>query len=146
VASSSREPARPQGNQGQPVKPDIVLGEAKAADYDAIIFCGGEGVKEYCKEKEYPQSVQSAHKIIEEMRAAKKYVTAICMGPLVFAEAGVLKGVRATCINRCSAMLEQKGATWVDKPVVVSDRIITGRHWKDAEEFARQVLDQLRKS
>jgi len=45
VASRSRETAR--GMLGMRVQPELLLSEARAADYDAVVFVGGSGAQTY---------------------------------------------------------------------------------------------------
>ena len=67
----------------------------------------------------------------------------------MLADAGVLRGVRATCFKYGQPpkayirRLERAGAIWVDEPVVVSGRIITARDPYDAVAFGRVLLEHL---
>lgn len=63
--------------------------------------------------------------------------------PVVLARAGVLEGKRCTVFPdpECVNELKEHGAVYVNKDVVVSDNIITGRDPKSAKSFARAVLE-----
>jgi serine/threonine protein kinase/putative intracellular protease/amidase len=140
VASTAR-PAKPDpGGGGNDVIPDILLGEARAADYDAVYFAGGQGCKELMENTE---AARSARRLIEAMLAADKVVAALCIGPAILADAGALKGKKAVGLNMVHHFLRDKGAEVVNQPVVVDGRVITGRHWNEAEPFARQLLRSL---
>src|SRR5207237_173854 len=87
----------------------------------------------------------SARKLIREMWSAGRYVTSICMGTGVVADTDVLKKKNAVGYPKLSAMIENKGAIWVDQPVVVDEPFITARTPEDAERFAETLLQHLRK-
>ncbi len=150
VASSTREPCVPDPrhpDQPQPVRPDILLSEAKAEDYDAVIFCGGKGVlSEYCSGRPYAADAQ---RLIHQMLAADKWVTAVCGGPAVLADAGVLRGKRATCYPYQEGAYEDKliagGAILVKEQDVVEDgRMLTGRDPSSAVAFGIAVAERLK--
>jgi protease I len=148
VAAPTAElvPPMPVRQQHTPVKPDLVLSQVQGGDYDAIHFCGGTGVEEFVGTG---SQASEARRVIGEALAAKKFVTALGIGPVVLADAGILKDRRATChefgqprgtyIQR----LEQSGAQWLNQPVVVDGPIITGRGSHDARTFAAELLQQL---
>ena len=110
IASSSSEPI-PMDARGeaQLVKVDVVLANIRSADYDAIIFGGGTVQQEYTGEKANARQVR---KIIQEMLGAGKSVTAICGGPAILADAGILKGVKATCNSSVNDVLTSQGPCW----------------------------------
>lgn len=144
VASSNSQ-ARPDGSGGQVVNADLLLDAVRPSDFDGIIFCGGLGALEYYTGN--GAAAPAARKVIEQAMAEKKLVTALCAGPVVLADAGVLKGRQATMFNYKPdvKVLANSGAEWVNQPVVISGNIITGRDPPSATQFARAVLDELRK-
>ncbi len=76
VASRSRETAR--GMLGMRVQPDLLLSEACAADYDAVVFVGGSGAQTYWDDPE-------AHRLAREAASGGKVVAAICIAPVILA-------------------------------------------------------------
>jgi protease I len=141
VASTTLNAAQPDvKGGGEAVTPDILLEQAQAVDYDALVFGGGIGIKEFLSGQ--PAS-RVAGELIHDMLAADKPVGALCMGPAVLADAGVLKGKRATSFENVVWRLKQSGADWVNEPVVVSGRVITARGPADAKDFAQALLAQL---
>ncbi len=150
VASSTREPCIPDPrhpDQPQPVRPDLLLSEAKAEDYDAVIFCGGKGVlQEYCSGQPHAAHAQ---RLIRDMLAADKWVTAVCGGPAILADAGALRGKRATCYPYQDGAYEERllagGATLVKEQDVVEDgRILTGRDPSSAVAFGLALAERLK--
>lgn len=148
VASSTLTAVVPNlSGQGEPMRPGMRLDHVRAADFDAVVFCGGPAaIDEYTGDAPH---AAAARRLINDMLAANKYIAALCTGPVILADAGVLRGVRATCFEYGDPKyvyvkrLKAAGAEWVNQPVVVSGSIITGRGPSDALEFARVLSQQL---
>ena len=109
------------GMLGGSFTPDIDIASIDPAKYDLIACIGGMGIFDIWADPVYIEKVQAFH-------AKGKYVTAICGASAVLANAGLLKGVEATCFpyEPIIALLKEKGALYTDKTVVVSGKIITG--------------------
>lgn len=134
VADASGEDAA--GDVGGVYPVDIAIAEVDPGDYQAVVLVGGTGVTEYF---EYPV----LHAIVQEMDAAGKIVAAICIAPVVLANAGILEGVGATVSSSRRDALAAAGAVVLDEPVVVDGNIITGWGPDAAEEFAQEVRGAL---
>ena len=85
------------------MKPDIKITEAKAADYDAIVFVGGGGAKEFWND---PVS----HALARDFHAKGKPTSAICIAPVTLANAGLLKGKAATSWPDVVSKVKAQGA------------------------------------
>ena len=120
----------------QRVKPDVLIGKVKVEDYDAVIFVGGVGAKEYFES-------EAAHKLAREADEKEKIVAAICIAPSILANAGILKGKKATAYPSEKTNLEAKGAVFVDENVVVDGRIITANGPGAAAEFGEAIVEGL---
>jgi protease I len=132
VACSSL--AESTGMLGMKVKPNITLDKANVDEYDAVVFVGGIGAKEYFADP-------TAHKIATATFAKGKVLAAICIAPNILANAGLLKCKKATCND--SANLIKKGAIYTGKPVERDGKIITGSGPKAAKEFAETIFGSL---
>lgn len=135
VASSSLGVSR--GMLGAQVRPDILLEDVDVADYDAILFIGGSGSSEYFNDPK-------AHSIAREAQDANKVLGAICIAPSTLANAGVLKGKKATCFASERANLVKKGATYTGRGVEVDGNIITSDGPGSAREFGETILEKLK--
>jgi len=113
------------------IKPDILLNDVNASDYDAIIFVGGIGAKSYFDN-------ETAHKIAKKAYKENKILAAICIAPNILANAGLLKGKKATCFDK--DILIENGAIYQNKAVVKDGNIITANGPKAAYEFANFIL------
>lgn len=134
VACSKVTPAR--GMFGKTVTPDMTLADVRVADLDALVFVGGNGATEY-----YENPL--ARKLAVDMAHTQKILAAICLAPGTLANAGVLKGRRATCYVSAAPILERGGATVVRLPVIQDGNIITGNGPQAARAFAEALLKAL---
>ena len=72
-----------------------------------------------------------------------KYVAAICAGPTVLADLGVLSGVQATCYP--GQIPNMKDALVVENAACVTDgKVITGTSAGTAVPFALALIDALK--
>ncbi len=135
VITVSNKKGIARGADGGEVKVDL-LSELK--DYDALVFVGGSGCLANLDNSVSYQKIQEAVK-------EGKLLAAICISPVILANAGVLEGKRATVwagkepIN----ILKEKGALYEKKDVVVDGEIITAVGPQAAQEFGRAILDVL---
>ncbi len=134
VASSSLDEAR--GILGTRVKPDILIDDIKVKDYDAVIFVGGAGSQEYWDDP-------VAHKLVQDSVKQNKILAAICIAPITLANAGVLKGKKATVWSSEVKRLKTSGAVYAAEPVVVDGKIITANGPTSASLFADKILEAL---
>jgi protease I len=135
IAGTSLKPAK--GMLGAVVTPQILIDQVRVDEYDAIVFVGGVGAKEYFN---HPL----AHKIAREAVSKNKILAAICIAPRILAEAGVLKGKKATVWVSEGKTLEEKGTHYTGKPVEVDGNIVTASGPQAAEEFAKIIIKLLK--
>ena len=95
---------------------DVLLNQA-TTDYDAIVFVGGPGATIYLNNSQ-------AHKLAQNFFKAGKLTTAICIAPSILANAGILKGKKATVFPTEANNLKEKGATYTGKSVTVDGKIV----------------------
>ncbi|RMF97785.1 MAG: DJ-1/PfpI family protein [Candidatus Schekmanbacteria bacterium] len=134
VACSSKRPAI--GMFGRTVTPDITINEIDIKKYDALILVGGIGATQYYNDKRVHNLAKSAYN-------SKKIVAAICLAPVTLANAGLLRGKKATVFNTASRFIIRGGAKYEEKSVVVDGRIITANGPAAADEFARTIYSAL---
>jgi len=114
------------------VKPDMLFENIKVENFDAIVFVGGLGAKEYFDSK-------VAHKIAQDAVKQNKIISAICIAPNILANAGILNGKKTTCFYK----LEMDGVTMLWDRVVKDGNIITGKNPQAAKEFGNTILNEL---
>ena len=124
------------GMKGIKITPDILIDQINVEDYDAVIFVGGSGAKEYWDDPK-------AHSIAKDTVAAGKVLGAICIAPVTLANAGLLDGKKATVFSSEKDRLEASGAIYTGASVEVDGKIITGNGPKAAEEFGEAIAHAL---
>lgn len=117
------------------VRVDILLNEA-TTDYDAIVFIGGSGSEVYFDDETALDLVKSAYE-------QGKVIAAICIAPSVLANAGILKGKKATVSPSEENNLKEKGAIYTGKPVTQDGKIITARGPSASKEFGETIAKAL---
>jgi protease I len=127
------------GMSGERTEVDLDLDEVKLSDYIAVVFVGGEGIysQELNRDPDYQKIAKSAN-------AQKKIVGAICLGPWILADAGLLKGKKATASE--TDHIKSKGAIVSDDAVVQDGKIITANGPSASQEFAEAVVAALQAS
>lgn len=134
VASSTLQEAT--GMLGLKVKPDILLKEAKMSRYDAVVFVGGMGATEYWENP-------TAHALAKEAYQSGKLASAICLAPMTLANAGLLKGKKATIWPDAAKDFKTKGVLYTGSKVEQDGRIITGSGPDAAEAFGKALAKAL---
>lgn len=124
------------GMLGLKVKPDILLQDAKMPEYDAVIFVGGMGATEYWENP-------AAHALAQSAYMSGKPTAAICLAPMTLANAGLLKGKRATIWKDAVTDFKTKGVVYTGKSVERDGRLITGSGPDAAEEFGKALVEAL---
>jgi len=137
VSTASIQSGTARGADGGEVKIDLTVSQADSADFVAVVFVGGPGMRQITDD-------ESLQALAIKFSKAGKLITAICVAPAVLAKAGLLAGKEATSHSDAKQVLEDAGALFLDQPVVVSDKIITANGPEASEEFGRQIVEKLR--
>jgi len=85
---------------------------------------------------------QNAVQFIQSFVRAGKPVAAICHGPLLLIEAGVVKGRKVTSFPSIKTDLRNAGAEWVDQEVVTDNGLVTSRKPDDIPAFNRTIIEK----
>ena len=134
IASSSlRESV---GMLGLKVRPEKLLSQIDIDSFDALILVGGIGATEYWNNK-------TVHRLLKEAFNKGKVIGAICISPVTLANAGILKGKRATVWPTEASRLRAKGAIYTGKGVERDGDIITANGPQSASAFADEVIKAL---
>ena len=124
------------GSRGGFAHAGLTLGEVQAKDYDAVVFVGGGGSKMYFANAEVML-------IAQEFYRTNKVVAAICLAPVILANAGVLEGKQATVAGTEAKTIERKGAKYAGPGVTVDGNIVTGNAPKSSRLFAQRISELL---
>jgi protease I len=106
--------------------------DAEPADYDAVVIPGGYSPDHLRMDKDVVR-------LVSAMAKTGKVIAAVCHGPSLLIEAGVVKGKQLTSFPSIKTDLINAGAKWVDKEVVVEGNLITSRNPHDLPAFIRAI-------
>ncbi len=137
LASLNRDPiqATIHDDPGKTIRPDLVVDQANADDFDALILPGGV---------RNPDQLRLHGNVIALIRAFAeqgKPVAAICHGPWLLVEADLLRGRTATSWPSIRTDLRNAGANVVDEAAVTDGNIVTSRNPDDVEAFTNALID-----
>lgn len=120
------------------VKIDRFIDEVQASDYDAVIIPGGAWNPDSLR------NTPEALKLVQAFHNQSKITAAICHGPLVFVNAGIIKTKHVTGYWSIQLDLTNAGANVSDEAVVVDGKMITSRFPFDLPQFMAAIADQLK--
>ncbi|WP_316977788.1 type 1 glutamine amidotransferase domain-containing protein [Shumkonia mesophila] len=120
---------------GESVPVDVKLEEARVENYDALVLPGGQINPDKLRTE------AKAVDFVKKFATSGKPVGAICHGPWMLIEAGVVKGRRATSYPSIKTDMENAGCDWQDRKVVVDGNLITSRHPGDIPIFTGRVAE-----
>jgi protease I len=115
---------------------DQELKSANPNDYDALLLPGGVANPDQLRI--IPEAVQFAKSFF----TAQKPVAAICHGPWLLVEAGVVSGYMMTSWPSLKTDLSNAGAHWKDAPVMVDRGLVTSRKPDDIPAFNEKMIEE----
>lgn len=124
-------------NWGIEINVDKVLDEVSPDDYDALVLPGG--VLNPDKLRQNKEAVAFVSAFLDE----SKPIAAICHGPQVLIETGMIGGRTLTSYPSLRTDLENARAHWIDQEVVVDDGLVTSRRPADLEAFNKKMIEEI---
>lgn len=119
------------------VKTDAQFDDVNYDEMDLLVLPGGlQGVLNL-------QKHEGLLKLLQKFDAEKKMIGAICAGPIILGELGMLKGRAAVCYPDDGLRAKLLGAEVKDERAVVSGHIITGRGVGAAIVFSLTLIELL---
>jgi protease I len=119
---------------GEKTKVDKTLDDAKPADYDGLVLPGGQINPD--KLRIEPKAVA----FVNEFFNSGKPIGAICHGPWLLVEAGVLKKKTLTSWPSVRTDIRNAGGHWVDEEVVTDGNLTTSRKPDDLAAFNERLI------
>lgn len=120
---------------GRTIRPDLVIDDAKADDFDALILPGG------VRNPDTLRLHGNVVELIKDFDRRGKPIAAICHGPWLLVEADLLRGRTATSWPSIRTDLRNAGANVVDQAAVTDGNVVTSRKPDDVEAFTQAVID-----
>ena len=126
-----------EGKQGEAsVTTDGAAKDSDPSTYDALLIPGGYS----------PDQLRTDEDVVDFVRrfaSLGRPIAAVCHGPQLLIEAGVVAGKTMTSWPSVRTDLKNAGASVVDEEVCVDGRWITSRNPDDLPAFSRALLAQL---
>ncbi|HEY9003459.1 MAG TPA: type 1 glutamine amidotransferase domain-containing protein [Mucilaginibacter sp.] len=124
-------------NWGIEVDVDRNLNDVSPDEYDALVLPGG--VLNPDKLRQNKEAVAFVSAFLDE----GKPVAAICHGPQMLIETGMIGGRTLTSYPSLETDLKNAGAHWIDQEVVVDNGLVTSRRPDDLEAFNRKAIEEI---
>lgn len=118
---------------------DKTVDEVSASDYDALVLPGG------VHNPDTLRTNKRAVEFVKEFFEQGKPVSAICHGPWMLIEAGVVAGRKVTSWPSLKTDIINAGGYWVDEEVVVDNGLVTSRKPDDLDAFCKKTIEEFRK-
>ena len=124
-------------NWGIEVDVDRQLSDVSPDDYDALVLPGG--VLNPDKLRQNKQAVAFVSAFLDE----GKPIAAICHGPQMLIETGMIGGRTLTSYPSLKTDLENARAHWIDEEVVVDHGLVTSRRPADLPAFNKKMIEEI---
>jgi protease I len=123
--------------KGDRLRVNIEIAVANARDFDALVIPGGT------KSPDRLRTNPAAVDFVRAFMDADKPVAAICHGPWLLVEAGVVKGRTLTSWPSLQTDVRNAGGEWVDKQVQLDQKLLTSRKPEDLPAFCARLVTLL---
>jgi protease I len=120
------------GSRGRSVKSELDISKLNTNNFDAVVFVGGGGSKLLFNN-------ENAINIAKDLYEHGKIVAAICLAPVILANAGLLKGRNATVAGTEARTIESKGAKYIEPGIVTDGNIVTANAPKKSRLFGQTI-------
>src|SRR5262245_35105327 len=137
VVVAGPEKVKYVGKYGYPCTPDATFDQVRADAFDALVIPGGWA----------PDRLRRLPAVLELVRAfdkASKPIAMICHAGWVPISARILSGRQVTGVSAIKDDLENAGARFVDRSVVVDGNLISSRTPADLPDFCRALIIAIR--
>lgn len=126
-----------EGKQGQAVaRTDAAASEIDPQELDALVIVGGYS-------PDHLRTEPNVVDLVKRFADTGRTLAAICHGPQLLIEAGLVADRTLTSWPSVRTDLENAGAQWLDRAVVEDENFITSRNPDDLDAFTKAVLDRL---
>src|SRR3954452_15394640 len=123
-------------DKGDKFDVDITLDDARPEEFDALLIPGGLMNPDQLRST--PEAVEFTRHFFE----TGKPVAAICHGPWVLIDAGVVRGRTLTSWPAIKTDVKNAGGNGIDQEVVVDNGLVTSRKPDDIPAFNEKIIEE----
>lgn len=123
-------------DKGDKFDVDMTLAEARPEDFDALLIPGGLMNPDQLRST--PEALEFTRHFFRE----GKPTAAICHGPWVLIDAGVVRGRTLTSWPAIQTDVKNAGGNWVNEEVVTDNGLVTSRKPDDIPAFNRKMIEE----
>jgi protease I len=110
---------------------------ANVEDYDMLVIPGG------VINPDKMRTDKDCVSFVQQFLESGKPVAAICHGPQLLIETGMISGRKMTSYHSIKTDLINAGVIWEDKEVVVDNGLVTSRSPRDLDAFNKKIIEEL---
>lgn len=125
-----------KGKYGYPCRAEASVNEININDFIGLVIPGGFSPDKLRRNK-------TVLDITTQLFNQKKLTAFICHAGWVPISAKIVRGKNVTSVEAIKDDLENAGAIWHDKAVVIDENLISSRTPKDLPEFLKAILKWL---
>jgi len=125
------------GKEGRRFHVDALVSEVHDRDFDALVIPGG------VKNPDTMRMDNDAVLFVRGFMEHDKPVAAICHGAWLLVEADAVRGRTLTSYPSLKTDIRNAGGSWVDKQVVVDQKLVTSRKPDDLPAFCATLVQML---
>lgn len=122
---------------GREAEADAKVSEINSHDYDALVIPGGQINPDLLRVE--PAVIN----LVKDFHNEGKVIAAVCHGPWVLVEAGIVKGREVTSYHSIKTDVINAGGIWVDEPVACDKGIVTSRKPDDLKDFVAKIVEEI---
>ncbi|MBD8702825.1 type 1 glutamine amidotransferase domain-containing protein [Frigoribacterium sp. CFBP 13712] len=122
---------------GEAVRPDTTIEEVDASEFDLLLVPGGTINADTLRQDAGAVSIASS------FAASGRPIAAICHGPWLLVEAGLVEGKELTSFPSLTTDIRNAGGSWTDASVITDVEkgftLVTSRTPDDLDDFVREL-------
>lgn len=119
---------------------DGLVSQSDVQAFDGLILPGG------LMNPDFLRIDDDAVSFVKHFYETGKPIAAICHGPWILIEAGIVSGKTLTSWQSLKTDLQNAGANWIDEQVVVDKGLITSRKPDDLPIFTKRMIEELQRN